>query len=146
MDTIGGAESSRDGSRYGSATAQAWDQLHPRLTRRAARIEHEGPLPIIEDAVIRLSVAKLPSGGVNQARLAVVTWHRADAEDADRCWPSLLRRFDVEHTFRPPEQTLVWTRPKPRDPAAADCSTWLVLAAHAQLRLARPLARDPRRP
>jgi hypothetical protein len=58
----------------------------------------------------------------------------------------VLRRFDVEHTFRFLKQTLGWTRPKLRDSGAADRWTWLVLAAHAQLRLARPLTRDLRRP
>lgn len=58
--------------RYGTATAQAWVRLHPRLTRRAAWIDHEGPLPIIEGTVIRLSVAKLPSGGVNKGSQAAV--------------------------------------------------------------------------
>uniref|UniRef100_UPI0004C83E77 transposase n=1 Tax=Streptomyces sp. NRRL F-2664 TaxID=1463842 RepID=UPI0004C83E77 len=28
---------------YGKATAQAWDRLHPRLTRRAAGADHDGP-------------------------------------------------------------------------------------------------------
>jgi hypothetical protein len=70
---------------YGKATAQAWDRLHPRLTRRAAWLGHGGPLPIIEGTVIRLTVEKLPS-------------------------------------------------------------TWLVIAAHTQLRIARPLAADLRRP
>jgi hypothetical protein len=51
---------------YGKATAQAWDGLHPRLTRRAAWIHHGGSLPIIEGTVIRLVVEKLPSGGVNK--------------------------------------------------------------------------------
>lgn len=51
---------------YGKATAQAWDRLHPRLTRRAAWLGHDGPLPIIEGTVIRLVVEKLPSGGVNK--------------------------------------------------------------------------------
>ena len=64
----------------------------------------------------------------------------------DRLWQSFLRRFDLEHTFRMIKQTLGWTRPKLRDPAAADRWTWLVLAAHTQLRLARPLAEDLRRP
>jgi hypothetical protein len=31
---------------------------------------------------------------------------------------------------------LGWTRPKLRDPAAADRWTWLILACYAQLRLA----------
>lgn len=44
------------------------------------------------------------------------------------------------------KQTPGWTRPKLRTPEAADRWTWLVVAAHTQLRLARPLAADLRRP
>ncbi|WP_331739828.1 transposase (plasmid) [Streptomyces goshikiensis] len=130
--------------RYGTATAQAWDRLHPRLTRRAAWLDHEGPLPIIEGTVIRLAVAKLPSGGVNKPVWLWWSGTGGRPADVDRCWQAFLRRFDVEHTFRLLKQTLGWTRL--RDSAAADRWTWLVLAAHAQLRLARPLARDLRRP
>jgi len=75
-------------------------------------------------------------------------WSRtgATAADVDRCWRSFLRRFDLEHTFRLFKQVLGWTAPKIRDPAAADRWTWLIIAAHTQLRLARPLAGDLRRP
>jgi len=54
--------------------------------------------------------------------------------------------LDLEHTFRLFEQALGWTTAKIRDPEAADRWTWLMLAAHAQLRLARHLAEDLRRP
>jgi hypothetical protein len=64
----------------------------------------------------------------------------------DRAWQSFLRRFDLEHTFRFFKQALGWTRPKLRDPAAADRWTWLIIAAYAQLRLARHLADDIRLP
>jgi hypothetical protein len=37
------------------------------------------------------------------------------------------------------KQVLGWTAPKIRDPQAADRWTWLIIIAHAQLRLARPL-------
>ena len=70
----------------------------------------------------------------------------ATAADVDRWWQAFLRRFDLEHTFRLFKQTLGWTTPKLRDPAAADRWTWLVIAAHTQLRLARPLVADLRRP
>ncbi|WP_410647203.1 hypothetical protein [Amycolatopsis sp. cmx-4-54] len=75
-------------------------------------------------------------------------WSRIDAttEDVDRCWQAFLRRFDIEHTFRLFKQTLGWTAPKLRDPDAADRWTWIVLAAHTQLRLTRHLATDLRRP
>ena len=36
--------------------------------------------------------------------------------------------------------------PKIRDPQAADRWTWIIIACHTQLRLARPLATDLRRP
>ncbi|MEU0002539.1 NF041680 family putative transposase [Streptomyces microflavus] len=131
---------------YGKATAQAWDRLHPRLTQRAAWLEHDGPLPVIEGTVIRLTVEHLPSGGVNKP--VWLWWSRTGATEADvdRCWQAFLRRFDIEHTFRMLKQTLGWTRPRLRDSAAADRWTWLVITAHTQLRLARPLASDLRRP
>jgi hypothetical protein len=71
--------------------------------------------------------------------------HESDL-DLDRVWRCYLRRFDIEHTFRFAKQVLGWTRPRLRSPAAADRWTWLILAAHTQLRLARPLAEDLRRP
>jgi hypothetical protein len=131
---------------YGTATAQAWDRLHPRLTRRAAWAEHEGPLPIIAGTVIRLRVDHLPSGG--DPKPVWLWWSTVDATpaDVDRCWQMFLRRFDIEHTFRLFKQTLGWTTPKLRDPEAADRWTWLIIAAHTQLRLARHLAIDLRRP
>lgn len=91
---------------YGKATAQAWDRLHPRLTRRAAWLDHDGPLPIIKGTVIRLLVEKLPSGEVNKP--VWLWWSRTGATEADvdRCWQSFLRRFDIEHTFRLFKQTL----------------------------------------
>jgi hypothetical protein len=49
-------------------------------------------------------------------------------------------------TFRLFKQVLGWTAPKIRDPAAADQWTWMIIACHAQLRLARSLAADLRRP
>lgn len=131
---------------YGTATAQAWNRLHPRLTSRAAWTGHQGPLPIIEGTLIRLTVDRLPSGG--QAK-PVWLWCSAidlDAADIDRCWQAFLRRFDIEHTFRLFKQTLGWTAPKLRDPEAADRWTWLIITAHTQLRLARPLTADLRRP
>jgi hypothetical protein len=66
--------------------------------------------------------------------------------EPDLAWHAFPRRFDIEHTFRMLEQTLGWTRPKLREPESADCWTWLVIAAHTQLRLARPMAKDLRRP
>lgn len=70
---------------YGTATADAWDRLHPRLTRRAAWHEHDAALPVIEGTVIRLRVDRLPSGG--EAKPVWLWWSRVDATKAavDRC-------------------------------------------------------------
>src|SRR5205814_2237326 len=124
---------------YGTATALAWDRLHPRLTRRAAWAGC-GELPIIAGTVIRLQVDRLPSGAIPKP--VWLWWSSVDAipADVDRLWQAFLRRFDIEHTFRMWKQTLGWTCPKIRTPQAADRWTWLILAAYTQLRLTRPPA------
>ncbi|TKA00867.1 hypothetical protein FCI23_41570 [Actinacidiphila oryziradicis] len=70
----------------------------------------------------------------------------AAAHDIDRLWRIYLRQFDIEHTFRSWKQTLGLTRPRLRRPGQADRWTWLIIAAYTQLRLARPLADNLRRP
>jgi hypothetical protein len=131
---------------YGSARARAWDRLHPRLTHRTAWLTHAGNLPILEGTVILLEVARLPSGAIPKP---VWLWYsriNQTVSDVDRLWQAFLRRFDIEHTFRMFKQTLGWTAPKLRTPEAADRWTWLILTAYTQLRLARRLAADLRRP
>jgi DDE superfamily endonuclease len=133
-------------ARYGKAQASSWDRMHPRLASRGPWADHVGRLPIVEGTVIRLAVEHLP--GQREAK-PVWLWSSttgADAAQVIRCWQAYLRRFDLEHTFRLFKQTLGWTTPKLRSPAAADRWTWLVIAAHTQLRLARGLAVDLRRP
>jgi hypothetical protein len=139
-------ETTSDTTRYGPAQALSWDRMHPRLTHRGAWATHPGRLPIVEGTLIRLAVDHLP-----EARTATPVWLWTSTVDADadavtRCWQAYLRRFDLEHTIRFAKQALGWTRPKLRSPAAADRWTWLILTAHTQLRLARPLAVDLRRP
>lgn len=131
---------------YGPAWARSWDRLHPRLTHRIAWAAHAGKLPILEGTVIRLEVEVLPSGAIPKP---VWLWHSRTGLDAamvDVVWQAFLRRFDIEHTFRMLKQTLGWVSPKLRSPEAADRWTWLLLAVYTQLRLARPLAMDLRRP
>jgi hypothetical protein len=133
-------------TRYGTAQARCWDRLHPRLTRRGVWADHDGDLPIIEGAVIRLRVDYLPGDGQPKPLWLWFSGIAAQAADMDRLWRMFLRRFDLEHTFRFLKQTLGWTRPRIRTPQAADCWTWLIIAAYTQLRLARYLVEDVRRP
>jgi hypothetical protein len=133
-------------TRYGTARARSWDRLHPKLTRRSAWAEHDGDLPIIEGTVIRLRVDRLPGDGTPKPVWLWFSGTAATAAEVDRLWQMFLRRFDLEHTFRFLKQTLGWTKPRIRTPEAADRWTWLIIAAHTQLRLARHLTEDLRRP
>src|ERR1019366_5754848 len=99
-------------SRYGTAVAAAWDRVHPRLTHRAAWLDHDGELPVIEGTLIRLQVDHLP--GDRDPKPVWLWFSRTGAApgEVDRCWQSFLRRFDLEHTFRLFKQVLGWTAPK----------------------------------
>jgi hypothetical protein len=130
---------------YGDATACAWDSMHPRLTHRAAWIG-SGDLPIIAGTVLRLQVDRLPSGAIPKPVWLWCSGVDATPAQVDLLWQAFLRRFDIEHTFRLLKQTLGWTCPKVRTPQAADRWTWIILAVYTQLRMARPLATDLRRP
>jgi hypothetical protein len=121
-------------------------EVAERLTHRGARLDHDGTLPVIEGTLIRLAVGHLPGDRNPQPVWPWFSRTGATPEDVDRCWQAFLRRFDLEHTFRLFKQVLGLTAPKLRRPAAADRWTWLIIAAHAQLRLARPLASDLRLP
>ncbi len=105
--------------RYGTARAMAWDCIHPRLTTLSAGIDHTGELLGNEGTLIRLEV--------------------------DLRRQAFLRR-SVPEPVRMIKQTLCWTRPKLCTPEAADRWTWLIIAAHTQLRLARPQRPGPGRP
>jgi DDE superfamily endonuclease len=133
-------------SRYGTAITAAWDRVHPRLTHRSAWLDHHGPLPVIDGTLIRLQVDHLPG---DRHPKPLWLWSSATGiapDQVDRLWQAFLRRFDLEHTFRLFKQVLGWTVPRIRAPQAADRWTWLIIACHAQLRLARPLADDLRLP
>ena len=135
-----------DTTNYGKAQTQAWDRVHPRLTHRSSWLDHDGELPLVEGTLIRLKVEHLSK---DRDAPPVWLWSSkigATADDVDRFWQAFLRRFDLEHTFRFAKQTLGWTTPRLRAPQAADRWTWILIVAHTQLRLARLLATDLRRP
>ena len=133
-------------TRYGTARASSWDRLHPRLTHRTCWLEHHGELPVIDGTLIRLQVEHLPGDRHPKPVWLWCSVTGATPAEVTHWWQAFLRRFDIEHTFRLFKQVLGWTRPKTRTPQAADRWTWLIIAAHTQLRLARPLAEDLRKP
>jgi hypothetical protein len=138
---------STDTTRYGTAETMAWERMHPRLTHRGPWLNHvNDELPLLHGTLIRLKVERLPGDRDPKPVWLWCSATGATSADVDRWWQAFLRRFDLEHTFRLMKQTLGWTRPKVRHADTADLWTWLVIAAHTQLRLARALAEDLRRP
>jgi hypothetical protein len=132
--------------RYGTVRVRAWSGLHQKLSRRAGWAHHVGPLPIVEGTLILIQVERLPG---DRTPKDMWLWHTTSTDtafDLDLLWKTYLRRFDLEHTFRFVKQHLGWTTPQICTPAQGDRWTWLILAAHTQLRLARTLSTDLRRP
>lgn len=132
--------------RFGKVVARCWGRLHPKLERRASWAQHPGQLPIVEGTLVHLGVEHLPGDRDPKPLWLWYSHPDAAAVDVGRLWRLFLRRFDLEHTFRFCKQTLGLTRPRLRRPVQADRWAWLVLAAYTQLRLARGLAADLRRP
>ena len=107
-------------ARYGTAVAAGLGPAASRLTHRAAWLDHDGELPVIEGTLIRLKVDHLPG---DRDPKPVWLWSSATGAspaEMDRLWQAYLRRFDLEHTFRLFKQVLGWTRPRSETPAAAD--------------------------
>ena len=132
--------------RFGAFTLRSFGHLHPRLGRRGSWSNHPGPLPIVEGTIIGVRVERLP--GDRTPKPLWLWYSNPDPNQLDlpRLFAAFLRRFDLEHTFRFFKQTLGWTRPRVRTPEQADRWTWLIMCAYTQLRLARSLAEDLRRP
>ncbi|MGI5186284.1 NF041680 family putative transposase [Dactylosporangium sp. CA-152071] len=131
--------------RYGAVAVSAWHGLHQRLCKQAGWTGFVGPVPVVPGTVIRIQVERLPG---NRAPQDLWLWHTAPPGtvfDLDLLWKAYLRRFDLEHTFRLLKGMLGWTAPQIRTPGQGQRWTWLVLAAHTQLRLARTLTIDLRR-
>lgn len=133
--------------RYGTVDAVAFGRMHQKIDSRGGFKDHQGPLPLIEGTVINLKVEHLPG---NRTPKPLWLWASKpvpdDGQEMDHWWSMYLRRFDLEHTFRFLKQNLGWARPHLREPDAADRWTWIVMAAHTLLRLARPLAVECRLP
>ena len=111
--------------------------MHPRLTHRAAWLDHDGDLPVIEGTLIRLQVDHLPGDRDPKPVWLWFSGTGAAPAEVDRLWQAFLRRFDLEHTFRLFKQVLGWTAPKIRDPRGRGP---VDLADH---RLPRPAAPGP---
>jgi DDE superfamily endonuclease len=133
---------------YGSVRVRAWAELHPKVHNHEGR-GTRGPLPIVVGTLILVEVERLPRGERRrEPRVLWLWWHGPEGTtpDLDLLWRAYVRRFDLEHTLRFLKQTFGWTAPHVRHPEQADRWSWLVVAAYAQLRLARARVADLRLP
>ncbi len=132
---------------YGTVRVRAWRGVHPVIhgDRGWFKDNWKGKLPVLRGTVLRVAVEHLPDGRVPPK--AMWLWHAGPAPlSLDELWRAYLARFDEEHAFRFAKGTLGLTAAKVRTPEQADRWVRLVMAAFAQLLLARPLAPDLRRP
>jgi len=130
---------------YGGVRVRAWSGLHPK-TRRAAERYGSGSAAV-RGTVILVEVERLPSGERRRQPKKLWLWWQGEGEpDLNLLWRSYCRRFSVEHAIRFVKERLGWVRPKVRHPEQADRWTCLILAAYAQLLLAREVVADRRLP
>jgi hypothetical protein len=142
------AEHACEDTGYGAVRVRAWAGLHPKTQNHPTHGTRR-PRPIARGTLVLVEVERLPRGDRRrEPQVLWLWWHGPDdaAPDLDLLWRAYVRRFDLEHTFRFLKQTLGWNTPRVRCPEQADLWTWLVLAAFAQLRLARPCVADRRLP
>ena len=132
--------------RYGTVQVDAWRAVHPQIHGdRGWFADWDGKLPVLRGTVLRVTVQHLPDG--RQPPKAMWLWHAGPAPlSLDELWRAYLARFDEEHAFRYAKGQLGLTAARVRTPGQADRWVRLVMAAYAQLLLARPLAADLRRP
>ena len=133
---------------YGTVTVHGWARLHPRL-KRGGRWAGQSPAPIVAGWVLRAEVTALPPRPRARASRLLWLWWSGPpgaAPDLATCWRAYVHRFDIEHAIRFAKTTLGWVTPALRHPHQAERWTAIILAASAQLVLARPLAADHRLP
>ena len=140
-----GFERTVESELYGTVTVRAWTGLHQKLgsTGRWASWPRDKQLPIVRGTVLQVVVDHLPDGRKPPKDLCRGMLAPADP---DLLWKAYLRRFDQEHFHRFAKSYLGLASAHLSSAAATDRWVSLALGAYAQLRLARHLVDDLRRP
>lgn len=130
---------------YGTVRAGAWHDVHPLIHGDRGWFAGRENLPVLPGTLVHVTVERLPDG--RDPHRAMWLWHAGPGPlSLDELWRAYLARFDIEHAFKLLKGTLGLTAAKVRTPEQADRWIRVLMAAHAQLLLARPLAADLRRP
>ena len=119
--------------------------MHPLIHGDRGWFTGRNNLPVLPGTLIHVTVERLPDG--RDPHRAMWLWHAGPGPlSLDELWRAYLARFDIEHAFKLLKATLGLTAAKVRAPEQADRWVRLLMAAHAQLLLARPFADGLRRP
>ena len=130
---------------YGTVRAEAWHGVHPQVHGDRGWFAGRDKLPVLRGTLVHVTAERLPDGRDPHRQMWL--WHAGPGPlSLDELWRAYLARFDIEHAIRTLKGTLGLTAAKVRTPEQADRWARVVIAAHAQLLLARPLASDLRRP
>jgi len=130
---------------YGTVRAEAWHGVHPQVHGDRGWFAGRDKLPVLRGTLVHVTAERLPDG--REPHRQMWLWHAGPGPlSLDELWHAYLGRFDIEHAIRTLKGTLGLTAAKVRTPEQADRWARVVIAAHAQLLLARPLAADLRRP
>jgi len=129
---------------YGTVTAEAWHDVHPLVHADRGWFAGRKNLPVLRGTLVHVTVEHLPDG--RDPHRAMWLWHAGPGPlSLDELWRAYLARFDIEHAFKLLKGALGLTAAKVRTPEQADRWVRVLMAAHAQLLLARSLAGDLRR-
>ena len=130
---------------YGTVRAGAWHRVCPLIHGDRGWFAGREELPVLRGTLVHVTVERLPDG--RDPHRAMWLWHAGPGPlSLDELWRAYLARFDIEHAFKLLKGTLGLTAAKVRSPEQADRWARLLMAAHAQLLLARPLTAGLRRP
>src|SRR6266704_1215259 len=127
---------------YGTVTVRAWTGLHQKLgsTGRWASWPRDTQLPIVRGTVLQGVDGHTPPKDL-------WLWHAGPVPaDPDLLWKAYLRRSGQEHFHRFAKSYLGLASAHLSSAAATDRWVALAMGAYAQLRLARHLVDDLRRP
>src|SRR6266481_982010 len=129
---------------YGTVRAEAWHRVHPLIHGDRGWFAGRKDLPVLRGTLVHVTAGRLPGG--RDPHRAMWLWHAGPGPlSLDELWRAYLARYDIEHAFKLLKGTLGLTAAKVRDPGQADRWVRLLMAAHAQLLLARPRARQAQR-
>ena len=130
---------------YGTVRAVAWHRVCPLIHGDRGWFAGRQKLPVLRGTLVHVTVERLPDG--RDPHRAMWLWHSGPGPlSLDELWRAYLARFDIEHAFKLLKGTFGLTAAKVRTPEQADRWVRLLMAADAQLLLARPLVADLRRP